>query len=131
MTRAGTLLQCGWLHLRPTMCCMCKLRDREAHFVWGGALRVAIPREAVRKMIRTLVAFERANRLRHPGPDWNGVHVQKGHALSAVLAHERLGIVDLASGKQPLFDASRQSEAESEPSPEFRGSRSRGGSRLL
>ncbi len=39
-------------------------------------------------------------RLRHRGPDWSGLHAQR----SAVLAHERLAIVDPQSGKQPLLD---------------------------
>lgn len=37
---------------------------------------------------------------RHRGPDWSGIHVSDG----AVLAHERLAIVDLAHGAQPLRD---------------------------
>lgn len=56
-----------------------------------------------------LLALERSRTLRHRGPDWNGVHVQTfQNSLSTVLVHERLAIVDPASGKQPLFDASRQ-----------------------
>jgi len=47
---------------------------------------------------------ERARSLRHRGPDWSGVHVQP----HAVLAHERLGIVDPESGHQPLLDPSGQ-----------------------
>lgn len=37
--------------------------------------------------------------LRHRGPDWSGIYAGE----KAVLAHERLSIVDPASGKQPLF----------------------------
>jgi asparagine synthase (glutamine-hydrolysing) len=37
---------------------------------------------------------------RHRGPDWSGVY-QHAHA---VLAHERLAIVDVTSGSQPLID---------------------------
>ena len=36
--------------------------------------------------------------LRHRGPDWNGIHC----ARSAILAHERLAIVGLHSGAQPI-----------------------------
>ena len=36
---------------------------------------------------------------RHRGPDWSGIHVGQG----AVLAHERLAIVDVDSGAQPLY----------------------------
>ena len=35
---------------------------------------------------------------RHRGPDWSGIHLAK----TAVLAHERLGIMDPESGHQPL-----------------------------
>jgi asparagine synthase (glutamine-hydrolysing) len=35
---------------------------------------------------------------RHRGPDWSGVHACDG----AILAHERLAIVDVAHGAQPL-----------------------------
>lgn len=37
---------------------------------------------------------------RHRGPDWSGVY-QHDHAI---LAHERLAIVDVTSGSQPLID---------------------------
>jgi asparagine synthase (glutamine-hydrolysing) len=43
-------------------------------------------------------AVEAAARLRHRGPDWSGVHADAG----AVLAHERLAIVDVQGGAQPL-----------------------------
>lgn len=36
--------------------------------------------------------------IRHRGPDWSGVHVWKDR----VLAHERLAIVDVEHGAQPL-----------------------------
>ncbi len=45
---------------------------------------------------------ERAGRLRHRGPDWSGIEVQP----RAILAHERLGIVDPESGHQPILDDS-------------------------
>ena len=38
--------------------------------------------------------------LRHRGPDWNGIHCSH----SAILAHERLAIVGLTSGAQPISD---------------------------
>lgn len=43
-------------------------------------------------------ALELSRRQRHRGPDWSGVHVDDG----AILVHERLAIVDPASGAQPL-----------------------------
>ncbi|HIS22827.1 MAG TPA: asparagine synthase B, partial [Candidatus Cryptobacteroides intestinipullorum] len=48
--------------------------------------------------------LEMARRIRHRGPDWSGIYVGR----SAVLAHERLSIVDPASGKQPLFSPDRK-----------------------
>ncbi len=37
--------------------------------------------------------------IRHRGPDWSGIYVSE----NAILAHERLAIVDPKSGGQPLF----------------------------
>ena len=45
--------------------------------------------------------LEMSKKVRHRGPDWNGIYADK----KAILAHERLAIVDPASGKQPLFSA--------------------------
>ena len=44
-------------------------------------------------------ALRMSQKIRHRGPDWSGISC-KG---SAILAHERLSIVDPESGKQPLF----------------------------
>jgi asparagine synthase (glutamine-hydrolysing) len=44
------------------------------------------------------LALELSQRQRHRGPDWSGVFVDAG----AILVHERLAIVDPASGAQPL-----------------------------
>lgn len=44
-------------------------------------------------------ALKMSAKIRHRGPDWNGVYAGK----SAILAHERLSIVDPESGRQPLF----------------------------
>jgi asparagine synthase (glutamine-hydrolysing) len=43
--------------------------------------------------------LEMAKSIRHRGPDWSGIFSDD----KAILAHERLAIVDPASGKQPLF----------------------------
>ena len=43
--------------------------------------------------------LEMSKKIRHRGPDWNGVYSDD----KAILAHERLSIVDPASGKQPLL----------------------------
>ena len=48
-------------------------------------------------------ALSMSRKLRHRGPDWSGIHSGK----SAVLAHERLSIVDPESGGQPLFSTDR------------------------
>ncbi len=41
--------------------------------------------------------------LRHRGPDWSGIY----HDDNAIMAHERLAIVDPTSGKQPLYSEDR------------------------
>ena len=43
--------------------------------------------------------LEMSKKVRHRGPDWNGIFDSK----NAILAHERLAIVDPTSGKQPLY----------------------------
>ncbi|MDE2342230.1 MAG: asparagine synthase B, partial [Betaproteobacteria bacterium] len=45
------------------------------------------------------VALRQARLLRHRGPDWSGVYTD----AHMVLAHERLAIVDVAHGAQPLL----------------------------
>ena len=45
------------------------------------------------------IALEASRLQRHRGPDWSGIHVSK----RAILAHERLAIVDINSGAQPLY----------------------------
>ena len=44
-------------------------------------------------------ALSMAKKIRHRGPDWSGIYC----GGSAILAHERLSIVDPQSGRQPLF----------------------------
>ncbi len=44
-------------------------------------------------------ALRMSQKIRHRGPDWSGIYCGK----TAILAHERLSIVDPESGKQPLF----------------------------
>lgn len=48
--------------------------------------------------------LEMAKTIRHRGPDWSGVYSDE----KAILAHERLAIVDPASGKQPLFSEDKK-----------------------
>ncbi len=49
-------------------------------------------------------ALAMAKKIRHRGPDWSGIYCGK----SAILAHERLSIVDPQSGGQPLFSPDRK-----------------------
>lgn len=44
-------------------------------------------------------ALGMSKKIRHRGPDWSGIHCSG----SAILAHERLSIIDPESGGQPLF----------------------------
>lgn len=44
-------------------------------------------------------ALSMAKKIRHRGPDWSGIYSGK----TAILAHERLSIVDPQSGGQPLY----------------------------
>ena len=47
--------------------------------------------------------LEMSKKVRHRGPDWNGIHCGK----NVLLAHERLAIVDPASGNQPIYSADK------------------------
>ncbi len=46
-------------------------------------------------------ALDMAATIRYRGPDWSGIYVDE----HAVLAHERLSIVDVEHGAQPLIDS--------------------------
>ncbi len=50
------------------------------------------------KELRTQ-ALEMSRTMRHRGPDWSGIYVNP----KAILAHERLSIVDVNKGAQPLY----------------------------
>jgi len=45
-----------------------------------------------------------SRKIRHRGPDWSGIY----QGPTAILAHERLSIVDPESGGQPLFSPDRK-----------------------
>lgn len=47
------------------------------------------------------IALDMAGKIRHRGPDWSGIYIDD----YAVLAHERLSIVDVTHGAQPLIDS--------------------------
>lgn len=49
-------------------------------------------------------ALQLSKRQRHRGPDWSGIFANE----QAILAHERLAIVDVDNGAQPLFSPDRE-----------------------
>ncbi len=64
-----------------------------------GVLEIRDDHTAIRK-----VAIRQSRLIRHRGPDWSGVYAHP----RAVLAHERLSIVDVNTGAQPLYSHDRQ-----------------------
>jgi len=48
-------------------------------------------------------ALNQTKLMRHRGPDWSGIYTSE----KAILAHERLAIVDLNSGGQPLLNKNK------------------------
>jgi asparagine synthase (glutamine-hydrolysing) len=48
--------------------------------------------------------LEMSKKIRHRGPDWSGIYC----GAKAILAHERLAIVDPQSGGQPLFSKDKK-----------------------
>ena len=48
--------------------------------------------------------LEMAKTIRHRGPDWSGIYSNE----NAIVAHERLAIVDPSSGQQPLFSKNKR-----------------------
>jgi len=58
-----------------------------------GILNIQTKSESLRTKALTM-----SRKIRHRGPDWSGIYEGK----SAILAHERLSIVDPQSGSQPL-----------------------------
>jgi asparagine synthase (glutamine-hydrolysing) len=48
--------------------------------------------------------LEMSRKLRHRGPDWSGIYCGE----KAIIAHERLSIVDPQSGRQPLYSRDRR-----------------------
>ncbi|MDT8321863.1 MAG: asparagine synthase B [Xanthomonadales bacterium] len=59
-----------------------------------GVLQIRQDSKTVRRM-----ALRQSRLLRHRGPDWSGIYT----ADKAVLAHERLAIVDVNTGAQPIL----------------------------
>ena len=48
--------------------------------------------------------LEMSKKIRHRGPDWSGIYSDD----KVIMTHERLAIVDPASGQQPLFSEDRK-----------------------
>ena len=49
-------------------------------------------------------ALSMSRKIRHRGPDWSGIYCDR----TAILAHERLSIVDPESGGQPLYSPDKK-----------------------
>ena len=64
-----------------------------------GVLEIRQDHTAIRNM-----AIRQSRLIRHRGPDWSGIYAHP----RAVLAHERLSIVDVNTGAQPLYSEDRQ-----------------------
>ena len=58
-----------------------------------GAFDIKKPEDVLRPQV-----LKMSKRIRRRGPDWSGIF----SAPNALLAHERLAIVDPQSGSQPL-----------------------------
>ncbi len=65
----------------------------------AGIFNIKEKPEILRKKV-----LKMSQKLRHRGPDWSGIYCGK----SAILAHERLSIVDPKSGGQPLFSTDKK-----------------------
>ncbi|WP_257667538.1 asparagine synthase B [Parapedobacter tibetensis] len=61
-----------------------------------GAFDLKVKSEELRPQV-----LKMSKKIRHRGPDWSGIYSAGG----AILAHERLAIVDPKSGQQPLYSA--------------------------
>jgi asparagine synthase (glutamine-hydrolysing) len=64
-----------------------------------GVFDLKTPSQKLRPQV-----LKMSKRLRHRGPDWSGIYCGE----KAILAHERLSIVDVQSGKQPLYSKDRK-----------------------
>lgn len=64
-----------------------------------GAFELRFPSGELRTQV-----LDMSKKLRHRGPDWSGIYCGE----KAILAHERLSIVDPESGRQPLYSEDRK-----------------------
>ena len=59
-----------------------------------GVFELKVDSQSIRQQV-----LEQSKKIRHRGPDWSGIYC----GSKAVIAHERLSIVDPESGGQPLY----------------------------
>ncbi len=64
-----------------------------------GVFDLKVKAEGLRKQV-----LQMSKKLRHRGPDWSGIYCGE----KAIIAHERLSIVDPWSGKQPLYSKDKK-----------------------
>lgn len=64
-----------------------------------GAFELTQDLEGLRRQI-----LKMAKKIRHRGPDWSGIYCSD----KAILAHERLSIVGIDSGNQPLYSKDKK-----------------------
>jgi asparagine synthase (glutamine-hydrolysing) len=64
-----------------------------------GVFDLKVPSPDLRSQL-----LEMSKKVRHRGPDWSGIYCGE----RAIIAHERLSIVDPQSGGQPLFSSDRK-----------------------
>ena len=64
-----------------------------------GAFELTQDLEVLRSQV-----LKMAKKIRHRGPDWSGIYCGD----KAVIAHERLSIVDITSGGQPLYSKDKK-----------------------
>ena len=64
-----------------------------------GAFNINQSSDSLRNQV-----LDMSRKIRHRGPDWSGIYSSE----NTILAHERLGIVDPLSGKQPIFSADKK-----------------------
>ncbi|MFA9389051.1 MAG: asparagine synthase B [Prolixibacteraceae bacterium] len=63
-----------------------------------GVFDLKVDSQSIRQQV-----LKQSKKIRHRGPDWSGIYCGE----KAVIAHERLSIVDPESGGQPLYNKER------------------------
>lgn len=82
------------------MCIFVKLNTFLFDIMCGfvGAFELGTEAKELRPQV-----LKMAKKIRHRGPDWSGIYCSE----KAILAHERLSIVDPISGSQPIYSPDR------------------------